>query len=482
MKSSELQLQNLNALFMVPVLPVALCGFSVVALGLGAFVTIDGRAWALAHELHAGTLTPASITEYSGWVRRYVMATTAIGALLVPLSAAASFVVLRRVVERIDAAVIFAENRLRGQAASLVLGHTDCGLGRIERCLVALSHAIEERDDAFQAEAQGARLEGELQRALELVDDEADVMDVTVRALFQVVPEGAVELLLADSSQAHLRRAVATPAMPHVGCAVASPNECAAVRRGSTLMFASSEALDACPRTRGRAVGGCSAVCTPVTVMGRTIGVMHLQGDEHTLPSAGELRHFQSIAANVGTRLGVLRTLAETQRAARTDPLTGLMNRRTFEAEATRRMANVGHGLLVMADIDHFKRLNDTHGHQTGDRAICLYSRVIREGLREDIDLVARYGGEEFILLLPGLDLDAGLARLEAVRKRLDDALRGSEVPRFTCSMGVAQFPVDGDSLHALTQVADTALYAAKRNGRDRIEVALQSEIAAAAR
>jgi len=173
----------------------------------------------------------------------------------------------------------------------------------------------------------------------------------------------------------------------------------------------------------------------------------------------------------VGTRLGVIRTLADTQRAARTDPLTGMMNRRTFETEAAKRMAASDGGLLVMADMDHFKRLNDTHGHQAGDRALCLFARVLKDSLRSD-DLAARYGGEEFILLVPGVGLSEGVAILERAREALADALRGSSVPPFTCSMGVSQYPVDGVEVSELTEVADAALYQAKRNGRNRVEVA----------
>lgn len=205
--------------------------------------------------------------------------------------------------------------------------------------------------------------------------------------------------------------------------------------------------------------------------MGRTIGVMHLQGEAGEVPDEPEQRHFTAVAAHVGTRLGVIRTLADTQRAARTDPLTGLFNRRTFEALATPKLQSAEGGLLVMADMDRFKKLNDTHGHQVGDRAIVLFSKIMKAALPEP-NIVARYGGEEFILLLPGVSREEGVALLEDARASLAQALEGGSLPTFTCSMGVAQYPIDGDDLEGLIKLSDAALYQAKKNCRDRIELA----------
>jgi len=471
MHTTDLSLRNLNALVLVATIPSLLLGLVVAGLGVGALSTIDGRTWALAHELHAGTLEPSALTEWAGWMRHFVLGMLVLVGVSLPTSVATAWMSLKRLSQRIDSATKVLSKRAAGEPAEAFPVATACALGRLETAITAVSASLDDRDRAFDREVRGNRFEGELQRALELVDDESDVMDVAVRALGQAMPDRAVELLLADSSQAHLRRATATPEMGGTGCSVGSPNNCAAVRRGRTLRFGSSESLDACPRLRGRGVGACSAVCSPVTVMGRTIGVLHLQGEAGAPVPEDDIRHFRSIATNVGTRLGVIRTLADTQRAARTDPLTGMMNRRTFETEAAKRMAASDGGLLVMADMDHFKRLNDTHGHQAGDRALCLFARVLKDSLRSD-DLAARYGGEEFILLVPGVGLSEGVAILERAREALADALRGSSVPPFTCSMGVSQYPVDGVEVSELTEVADAALYQAKRNGRNRVEVA----------
>jgi diguanylate cyclase (GGDEF)-like protein len=159
------------------------------------------------------------------------------------------------------------------------------------------------------------------------------------------------------------------------------------------------------------------------------------------------------------------------EEAAFTDHLTGLANRRRFERQLDRevaRMARFGHPFsLLMLDIDSFKNLNDSYGHDAGDEAIRRISRVLREGTR-GIDLAARIGGEEFAMLLVETNRDGGLE----VAERLRMAIRALEIPRaghITGSFGVAECPGDAQTSADILKAADIALYAAKRNGRDRV-------------
>ncbi len=122
-----------------------------------------------------------------------------------------------------------------------------------------------------------------------------------------------------------------------------------------------------------------------------------------------------------------------------------------------------------MGDFDRFKTLNDTYGHDAGDRALRLFSNVVRRSLRTD-DVVSRYGGEEFVFVFPDKDLQLAREALYRLQQELVVALAGGSVPHFTVSFGVAHSD-EATSLEELCRVADAALFKAKRNGRDRIEV-----------
>lgn len=124
---------------------------------------------------------------------------------------------------------------------------------------------------------------------------------------------------------------------------------------------------------------------------------------------------------------------------------------------------------LAMGDLDHFKMLNDTHGHDAGDRALRLFSRTLHDAVRSE-DLVCRYGGEEFVVAFPGLSVDAATGALGRVQEHLILALAAGSVPPFTASFGVADAGY-GDTLEDLCKAADIALFQAKREGRNRVVV-----------
>ncbi len=160
--------------------------------------------------------------------------------------------------------------------------------------------------------------------------------------------------------------------------------------------------------------------------------------------------------------------------AACTDSLTCLANHKTIvgELETTLQQTPAAKVVAVMADIDFFKKVNDTHGHPVGDKVLVEVSRRMRSGLR-DVDSIGRYGGEEFLLLLHGSSLDVAKQVAERIRQHVSGQpinLQGLEV-RVTLSLGVSEARL-GDSAETVIARADQALYAAKAAGRDRVEVA----------
>ncbi|MGD9096659.1 MAG: diguanylate cyclase [Desulfobacterales bacterium] len=160
-----------------------------------------------------------------------------------------------------------------------------------------------------------------------------------------------------------------------------------------------------------------------------------------------------------------------------TDDLTGLYNRKhlmeTLSGEVIRSGRHQHPFTLLMIDIDHFKRVNDTHGHPQGDEVLRRLAAVFRETIR-DCDYVARYGGEEFIVLLTEIEPHTSMVAAERIRRRSaqESILSGDASINVTVSIGAAFFPGDGDTPQKLIQAADRALYDAKETGRNQIKKA----------
>lgn len=170
------------------------------------------------------------------------------------------------------------------------------------------------------------------------------------------------------------------------------------------------------------------------------------------------------------------KTEEELLRLAATDPLTGAFNRREFTAIADRealRSSRYHHPLsIVMFDLDHFKRLNDTYGHAAGDKALQRFTTLCCNALR-NVDIFGRWGGEEFVALLPETDVEGAAIISERLRKIIaDNVLAYNEHKiNFTVSIGIAQYKDGEVSVDAPLSRADSAVYDAKKAGRNRISV-----------
>jgi len=164
--------------------------------------------------------------------------------------------------------------------------------------------------------------------------------------------------------------------------------------------------------------------------------------------------------------------MQDIERMSQTDPLTRIANRKKFEEELIREKARADryqHPLsLVIFDIDYFKTVNDTYGHQTGDQVLQELAALVMDNIR-DIDFFARWGGEEFVLILPGTGLIEAHDCIEKLRQIIS---RHEILPdlRITCSFGVTQYQ-EGDKVDQMFSWIDDALYLAKHNGRNRVEV-----------
>jgi len=251
----------------------------------------------------------------------------------------------------------------------------------------------------------------------------------------------------------------------------AEPRSCLAVRSGRAHREDGGRpVLLSCP-VCGPVPGASS--CVPLTVGGEVIGSVLL-----CRPARYSEAEEQRIRESVGQAAPVLanlRNLAVAEIRAATDGLTGLPNKRavtdalkrTF-AQATTTKAPLA---LLLADLDHFKQVNDQRGHAVGDQVLANVGAVLRGALRSR-DFAGRNGGEEFAVMLPDTDVAAALEIAERIRAAIAEiSLPGSDVS-VTASIGVAGYPDHANTLDRLERLADAALYVAKRQGRNRVELA----------
>jgi diguanylate cyclase (GGDEF)-like protein len=158
------------------------------------------------------------------------------------------------------------------------------------------------------------------------------------------------------------------------------------------------------------------------------------------------------------------------------DPLTGLYNRRYLSEAIEREISTAKReekDLSVIAiDLDHFKDVNDTFGHQVGDQYLIIFAALLRSRIRKS-DIACRYGGEEFLLVLPGISLEDAVKRSEEIRREYaNTTLPGRGInKKVTISIGIATYPLHGKESEDIIVKADKALYMSKENGRNRVTV-----------
>jgi diguanylate cyclase (GGDEF)-like protein len=399
----------------------------------------------------------------SGSRDRLLVAGLMVAALI--LAVGVGIVVTRGITSRLRHTVDVLEKVAAGDLTRRIDVDSHDEVGQMGSALnVALDH-VEER-------ARGQKFESRLANALDMAEGEAEVLAVIERSFPSTVPDAAIELLMADNSHAHLyRMAASSPTGDVSGCSVDSPDGCPAARRAQVQHFSDSEALDACPKLRGRPTGPCQAICGPVSIMGRTVGVIHATRPVGSPFPESQLADLGPLAKLAGARIGMLRTMSDTQLQAATDSLTGLLNRRSFGQRVAELRDQGTSYSVAMADLDQFKLLNDTYGHPVGDRALILFAQTLRSSLRTQ-DIVGRLGGEEFGVAFPDCTAANAERPLEEFRAKLEQATIMAGLPRYTASFGVVD-ATDQEDLSAVLVRADAALYQAKRDGRDRVVVEL---------
>ncbi len=348
-------------------------------------------------------------------------------------------------------------------------------VGQIADAVNQMADALSDMIVKMKSDAERSAFGARLSSAMDMADSEKQTANVIEKAMQDISSQHAMELLMADSSAAHMERAAQHPTAGAAGCGVNSPYSCIAVRRGHAVTFDHSDNIDACPKLRDRREGPVSAICVPVSFMGRALGVLHACGPVDTPISEDAEVRIKTLGGLIGSRIGTVRSFERTQIQARTDALTGLANRRSAEVRLRQAVRAGRPFVLVLADLDRFKSLNDTYGHRAGDEALRLFATVVRDGVRPQ-DLASRWGGEEFCFLLDGMDAEQAVEWTQRLRASLAQMLDRRGVPVFTVSFGIVESGSHAQ-LESMISAADMALYRAKSDGRNRCVVATPEDL-----
>jgi len=231
---------------------------------------------------------------------------------------------------------------------------------------------------------------------------------------------------------------------------------------------------DKCPSLQNVTIGSC--ICLPIVSDETILGVLHLRRRRPDAFTPQDIQLAQSMTYQFGLAMQRAALFEQVNRLAITDPITGLYNyrklRRDIEREIVRAKRYRHPFSFVMADIDHFKALNDRYGHQAGDTVLREVARSLNAGKRE-VDRAYRYGGEEFSILLPETEWPEAFEVAEKLRKKVAEmriSVDGELAPvETTISMGVASFSHESMGLERLMADADEALYNAKNTGRNKV-------------
>ena len=266
---------------------------------------------------------------------------------------------------------------------------------------------------------------------------------------------------------------------------IEEPHDCKAVRAGRSFVVNDVRVRALCPSQFALPSEG-SYFCGPLIAGGIIVGSVRMQAaaDVWTPDRQGLLESYLGGAASA---LSNLQNLGRMREQAEFDVLTGLYNRR-FVLEFARKQVAIsrrnGQAVgVLMLDLDHFKRLNDDYGHETGDCTLRHFSKTVRESLRES-NVIGRYGGEEFVVVLSDTSAESCVLVAERIRQAVMAMVVPSQsespLPQVTVSIGIATFPEHGETLEAVIQASDKALYESKRGGRNRVTLAPARESGAA--
>jgi diguanylate cyclase (GGDEF)-like protein len=329
----------------------------------------------------------------------------------------------------------------------------------------------DERAGAREAEDAFRTSQVRFAEALQVSESQSEAHRLIARHLEATIPDSTAVALNRNNSADRLEPTIPLePGSPLSDpLQQAKPRSCMAVRlnRSYERSDASEEIMECeiCGKLPD------ASLCQPLLVGGEVIGSV-LVGIGGT-PTDADRRRVDESVAQAAPVLANLRNLALAERRAATDALTGLPNKRAVDDSLKRMAAQASRTAsplsAIFLDLDHFKRINDTYGHDRGDEVLAAVGAVLRSELRAS-DLAGRMGGEEFLILAPDTSRAGALEIAEKVRVAFHDIRVRDVEQKVTASFGVATLLEDTLESDTMVRIADRALYSAKQHGRDRVE------------
>lgn len=345
---------------------------------------------------------------------------------------------------------------------------------RGERALEKSAHDLQQALQDANRSSEILRRLSTLAELLQNCRDLDEAINVIERALPPLLPDmsGALALINASRNIVEARMHWGERGS-ELGDAVFAPDDCWALRRSQPHPGAGDHTSPVCPHLSQAGVTADHMLCLPLNSQGQVLGVLSLCERQ---PFTPEMRRVAGTAADqLALALGNLQLQASLRTQSIRDPLTNLFNRRYLEASMPRELLRAerrrGGLSVLMFDLDHFKRYNDTQGHDAGDALLGAFGALLAQFSRGE-DMPCRFGGEEFTLVLTDADHAHALVRAEAIRKATSELVvhyRAGTLPPATVSIGVSSYPEHGSAPEVLLRMADQALYRAKQLGRNTV-------------
>jgi len=345
----------------------------------------------------------------------------------------------------------------------------------------------------LQRHTADTKLLNEMRDWLECLETEKEVGPVVAESIPKLFPECISGAMYSFKSMREPAEADVSWGEARIRRPISAPRDCWSLRRGRSHW---SEPGTAGVRCSHLGFTNSESLCIPMLAQGSTQGVLHIEFLSSTEllseSDADSLRDSRrrlaiSVAGHIATCLSNLRLRETLREQSVRDPLTDLFNRRfmeeSLETELRRAKRNEKPVSVLLLDLDHFKRFNDTFGHNAGDSVLRSVADIFR-GFFRGGDICCRYGGEEFAIILPESSSQCAEVRANALRselKRLTLHYKSRTLGSLTFSAGIATFPEHGLTSSALLSAADGCLYESKSSGRDRITVPLDMAIPPAA-